>query len=55
MQLGGRSQAPPTEPAVRFEIVNAGFTVRGTLGGLVATGQFDPAQLAQATCKPRCQ
>ncbi|MGI4835214.1 MAG: YceI family protein [Janthinobacterium lividum] len=46
----GCSQASqqPAEPAVRFEIVNAGFTVRGTLGGLAATGQFDPARLALA-------
>lgn len=39
-------QAPA--PGVSFEIVNAGFTVRGTFSGLVATGEFDPARLAQA-------
>ncbi|MVN78196.1 YceI family protein [Hymenobacter sp. HMF4947] len=43
---GGRRQAP--EAAIRFQIVNAGFTVTGTLTGLEATGQFDPAHLAQA-------
>ncbi|NML63869.1 YceI family protein [Hymenobacter sp. RP-2-7] len=47
-QLGGQFTQQPAEPAVRFEIVNAGFTVQGTLGGLQAMGQFDPAQLAQA-------
>ena len=40
-------QAAP-EPPVRFEIKNAGFVVRGTLGGLEATAQFDPAHLGQA-------
>ncbi len=39
-------QAP--EPAVRFEITNVGFTVKGTFAGLAATGEFDPARLAQA-------
>ena len=33
---------------MRFAIVNAGFTVQGALGSLATTGQFGPAQPAQA-------
>lgn len=33
---------------IRFQIVNAGFTVNGTLAGLEATVQFDPAHPEQA-------
>ena len=36
------------ESAVAFQISNAGFTVEGTLSGLEATVQFDPAHLSQA-------
>ncbi|MFD1467892.1 YceI family protein [Hymenobacter caeli] len=36
------------ESVISFQIVNAGFTVEGTLAGLEATVQFDPAHLDQA-------
>ena len=46
--VGGR-QAP--EAPIHFQITNAGFTVEGTLSGLEARGQFDPAHLAQASIR----
>ena len=39
------------ESAVTFQISNAGFTVDGTLSGLEATVQFDPAHLPQAVIR----
>ncbi|SFQ53889.1 YceI family protein [Hymenobacter arizonensis] len=36
------------EAEIRFEIANAGLTVDGTLSGLQATVQFDPARLEQS-------
>ncbi len=39
------------ESAVAFQIANAGFAVDGTLSGLEATVQFDPAHLAQAVIR----
>ncbi|MDO7885668.1 YceI family protein [Hymenobacter cheonanensis] len=39
------------EDAIHFQIVNAGLTVDGSLTGLTATGQFDPAHLEQASVR----
>ncbi|TPG65982.1 YceI family protein [Hymenobacter nivis] len=45
---GPRAVGPPVaESAVRFQIKNAGLTVDGTLAGVDATIQFDPAHPEQ--------
>lgn len=42
------SQRQVQAAAVHFRIINAGLTVDGSLMGLAATGQFDPAHLELA-------
>ena len=46
---GSRQQVLTSE--ISFQITNAGLAVEGTLSGLEATVQFDPAHLAQASIR----